>query len=79
MFHRDNAPVYKRVSIAEIYSAGFKIFNNCRPNPQRLFLLFQIHGTHFCDDEEVMTTDNEWLEEQDKDFFQGLTRTAASI
>jgi histone-lysine N-methyltransferase SETMAR len=78
LFHQDNAPPHKScVSMAAIHNAGFEIFQQPPYSPDLApsdyflspKLKERLRGTHFSDDEEVMTSVNEWLAEQDKDFF----------
>lgn len=78
LFHQDNAPAHKScISMAAIHNAGFEILEqppyspDLAPSDFHLFPKLKEHlrGTHFPDDDAVMTEVNEWLERQDNLFF----------
>jgi transposase len=77
LFRQSNLAMLPHVSMAVIHSAGFEIFRQPRYSPDLSpsdYFLFpklkeRLRGIHFSDDEEVMTSVNERLAEQNKDFF----------
>jgi [histone H3]-lysine36 N-dimethyltransferase SETMAR len=79
LFHQDNAPVHEsRVAVAAIHEAGFELLDHppyspdLAPSDFHLFpnLKEHLRGTVFSSDDDVMNAVNQWLEDQEEEFFQ---------
>uniref|UniRef100_A0A3Q1F9Z3 Tc1-like transposase DDE domain-containing protein n=1 Tax=Acanthochromis polyacanthus TaxID=80966 RepID=A0A3Q1F9Z3_9TELE len=79
LFHQDDAPVHKSVvSMATIHKCGFELMQHPPYSPDLArsdFYLFpnmkrHLAGTHYATNNDVIAAVNNFLQEQDKTFYE---------
>uniref|UniRef100_A0A3Q1F3Z6 Tc1-like transposase DDE domain-containing protein n=1 Tax=Acanthochromis polyacanthus TaxID=80966 RepID=A0A3Q1F3Z6_9TELE len=79
LFHQDNAPVHKSVvAMAAIHECGFELVQHppycpdLAPSDFHLFPNMKRHlaGTHYATNNDIIAAVNDFLQEQDKTFYE---------